>query len=118
TGDDNVTDPNGFFADNDPRIPRYPHQKIWTYTDMVQHSLFMKNDIRTGWCRTTPLWGRGLSELVTGASDRLHDCRARTVIEAIMWHGSAQSDARTSVEKFRTLSKADRDAVVKFIESI
>ena len=118
TGDDNVTDPNGFFADNDPRLPRYPHQKIWPYTDMVQHRLFMKNDIRTGWCRTTPLWGRGLSELVTGASDRLHDCRARTVIEAIMWHGSAQSDARTSVEKFRTLSKADRDAVVKFIESI
>ncbi|MBP5474400.1 MAG: hypothetical protein J6X92_06565 [Bacteroidales bacterium] len=118
TGEDNVTDPNGFFADNDPRLPRYPHQKIWPYTDMVQHRLYMQNDIRTGWCRTTPLWGRGLSELVTGSSDRLHDCRARTVIEAIMWHGSSQSDARSSVEKFRNLSKADRDAGVKFIESI
>ena len=63
-------------------------------------------------------WGRGLSEKCTGASDRLHDCRARTVIEAIMWHGAAQSDARWSVEKFRTLSKDDRDAVVEFIESI
>ena len=83
-----------------------------------QHRLFMVNDIRTGWCRTTPLWGRGLSEKCTGASDRLHDCRARTVIEAIMWHGAAQSDARWSVEKFRTLSKDDRDAVVEFIESI
>lgn len=55
---------------------------------------------------------------VHGRSDRLHDCRARTVIEAIMWHGAAQSDARWSVEKFRTLSKDDRDAVVEFIESI
>ena len=118
TGDDVFTDPNGFFADGDSRLPRYPTQKIWPYSDMVQHRLFMVNDIRTGWCRTTPLWGRGLSEKCTGASDRLHDCRARTVIEAIMWHGAAQSDARWSVEKFRTLSKDDRDAVVEFIESI
>lgn len=118
TGEDNVTDPNGFFKDNDPRLPRYPHQTIWPYTDMVQHRLFMKNDIRTGWCRTTPLWGRGLSELVAGGVDRLHDCRARTVVEAIMWHGSAQSDARKSVENFRALSKTERDAVVRFIDSI
>ena len=96
TGDDVFTDPNGFFADGDSRLPRYPNQKIWPYSDMVQHRLFMVNDIRTGWCRTTPLWGRGLSEKCTGASDRLHDCRARTVIEAIMWHGAAQSDARWS----------------------
>ena len=97
---------------------RYPHQKIWPYTDMVQHRLFMKNDIRTGWCRTTPLWGRGLAPICSGHEDRLHDCRARNVIEAIMWHGSAQSDARRSVENFRQLSKADRDAVVKFINAI
>ena len=102
-------------------LPRYPHQKIWPYSDMVQHRLFMKNDIRTGWCRTTPLWGRGLSLLCTGASDRLHDCRARTVIEAIMWHGAnvdGVSDAYESIKKFRTLDKTERDAIVKFIESI
>ena len=85
---------------------------------MVQHRLYMENDIRTGWCRTTPLWGRGLSEMVTGASDRLHDCRARTVIESIMWPGNVKSDALRSVEYFRLLSKADLDAVVKFIDSI
>ena len=55
-------------------------------------------------------------------ADRLHDCRARNVIEAIMWHGCSreggQSDASWSVEKFRQLSKADRDAVVKFINAI
>jgi len=118
TGDDRFTDPNGFFADGDPRLPRYPHQKIWPYSDLVQHRLEMKNDIRTGWCRTTPLWGRGLSQICSGHSDRLHDCRARNVIEAIMWHGSAASDARTSVENFRNLSKTDRDAVVKFINAI
>ena len=112
------TDPNVFFADGDAALPRYPHQKIWPYSDMVQHRLEMVNDIRTGWCRTTPLWGRGLSRKCTGADDRMHDCRARTVVEAIMWHGAATSDARWTVEKFRALDKADRDAVVKFIEAI
>lgn len=118
TGDDIFTDPNEFFKDGDARLPRYPHQKIWPYTDMVQHRLEMKNDIRTGWCRTTPLWGRGLSAICAGHSDRLHDCRARNTLEAIMWHGSATSDARTSVENFRKLSKDERAAVIRFIDSI
>lgn len=119
TGPDEIRDPAKFFTDNS-KLPRYPNQKIWPYTDMVQHKLHMENDIRTGWCRTTPLWGRGLHQKCTGSttSDRLHDCRARTVVEAIMWHGNTQSDARQSIEKFRELSKADRDAVVKFIDSI
>ena len=100
-------------------LPKYAHQTIWPYTDMVQHRLFMENDIRTGWCRTTPLWGRGLSRRLTGADDRLHDCRARSVIEAIMWHGySKQSDAYRATEKFYHLNKSDRQAVVRFIESI
>ena len=100
-------------------LPKYPNQTIWPYTDMVQHRLFMMNDIRTGWCRTTPLWGRGLSRQLTGNDDRLHDCRARTVIEAIMWHGySKQSDAYKATEKFYNLPKADRQAIVRFIESI
>jgi CxxC motif-containing protein (DUF1111 family) len=100
-------------------LPRYPNQTIWPYTDMVQHRLMMKNDIRTGWCRTTPLWGRGLSQQLTGANDRLHDCRARTVLEAIMWHAySKESDAYGPTEKFYHLPKTDRDAVIKFIESI
>ena len=100
-------------------LPKFPNQTIWPYTDMVQHRLFMVNDIRTGWCRTTPLWGRGLSRPLTGADDRLHDCRARTVVEAIMWHGySKKSDGYRATEKFYNLPKADRDAIVKFIESI
>ena len=117
TGDDNYWAPANIQAQGE--LPRYPQQTIWPYTDMLQHRLFMKNDIRTGWCRTTPLWGRGLSRQNTGADDRLHDCRARTVLEAIMWHGySRESDAYTSTEAFYNLPKADRDAVVAFIEAI
>ena len=100
-------------------LPRYAKQTIWPYSDFIQHRLYMKSDIHGTWCRTTPLWGRGLSAMNTGASDRLHDCRARNVVEAIMWHAySKDSDAYESAEKFYRLSKEDRDAVVKFIDSI
>lgn len=122
TGNDEVRDPAQFFdGSKEKLLPHYPNQKIWPYTDMVQHKLHMVNDIRNGWCRTTPLWGRGLHQRCTGAEyiDRLHDCRARTTLEAILWHStSEQSDAYSTVVKFRALSKADRDAVVKFLDSI
>lgn len=120
TGDDEIHDPNLMFANAD--MPRYPHQKIWPYTDMVQHRLFMKNDLRTGWCRTTPLWGRGLASKCGSGTERLHDCRAKNVIEAIMWHGctseGGKSDAYETVKKFRELPKKQRDQLVYFIESI
>lgn len=100
-------------------LPRYQNQTIYPYTDMVQHRLFMKNGIHGSWCRTTPLWGRGLSLVNTGAEDRLHDCRARNEIEAIMWHGySKQSEAYESAVKFYNLPKKDRDAIVKFLRAI
>ncbi|GHT72858.1 thiol oxidoreductase [Bacteroidia bacterium] len=97
------------------KLPRYPHQKIYPYTDLLQHRLEMVNDIRTGWCRTTPLWGRGLSKQCTGASEHLHDMRARNYTEAIMWHGG---DAKRSREKFYNMPKEDREALVKFLEAI
>ncbi|WP_308757545.1 di-heme oxidoredictase family protein [uncultured Bacteroides sp.] len=122
TGSDEIRDPAQFFNGSQGReLPRYPNQTIWPYTDMVQHKLLMINDIRTGWCRTTPLWGRGLHQRCTGSEyiDRLHDCRARTTLEAIMWHGTnEQSDAYETVVEFRKLSRADRDAVIKFLDSI
>ena len=103
----------------DKELPQYQEQTIYPYTDMIQHRLYMKNGIHGSWCRTTPLWGRGLSRENTGAEDRLHDNRARNVIEAIMWHGySRESDAYWCTEKFYNLSKEERDAVVEFINSI
>jgi CxxC motif-containing protein (DUF1111 family) len=111
TGEDNYTGDR--IVEN--KLPRYPHQKIYPYTDLIQHRLEMVNDIRTGWCRTTPLWGRGLSEKCTGAGDHLHDMRARNYTEAIMWHGG---DASRSREKFRNMTKEERAAVVKFLEAI
>lgn len=119
TGPDNIADPAKFFKGDE--LPRYPYQTIWPYTDMVQHKLMMASDIRGGWCRTTPLWGRGLHQKVTGSptADRLHDCRARTTLEAIMWHGySPQSDAYHTVVKFRALPKAYRDAIIRFVDAI
>ena len=128
TGDDKIRDPYGRFSAEDTRLPRYPHQKIWPYTDFVQHRLFMKNDLRTGWCKTAPLWGRGLNRICAGHEDRLHDCRARNTLEAIMWHGCSKetdlngkvqkSDAHYAVEKFRNLTREQRNAVIKFVDSI
>lgn len=101
------------------QLPRYANQKIYPYSDFIQHKLCMKNDIHDSWCRTTPLWGRGLSRINSGKDDRLHDARARNEVEAIMWHAySKDSHAYSSAVKFYNLPKADRDAVVKFIQSI
>ncbi len=133
TGDDEVYDPNLFTVQDAKSpyfgktlaslMPRYPKQTIWPYTDMVQHKLYMKNDIRTGWCRTTPLWGRGLHQTCSGSpyADRLHDCRARNVVEAIMWHAANEggtSDATRAVEGFRNLSKEERAKLVAFVDAI
>lgn len=116
TGDDNY-----WTSDNikGRQLPRYPRQKIYPYSDFVQHKLYMVNDIHGSWCRTTPLWGRGLSFANTGAEDRLHDCRARNEVEAILWHCySRKSHAFESGYRFYQLSKEDRDAVVKFLRAI
>jgi len=116
TKEDNYWKP-AVYADKE--LPQYQEQTIYPYTDMIQHRLYMINGIHGSWCRTTPLWGRGLSRSNTGAEDRLHDNRARNVIEAIMWHGySKESDAYWCTEKFYNLPKDERDAVVEFINSI
>lgn len=103
-------------------MPHYANQTIWPYTDFVQHKLMMEHDIRTGWCRTTPLWGRGLHQKATGdaTAARLHDTRGRTTLEAIMWHaqGGEQSDAYSSVRKFRQLTKKEREDLCAFVDAI
>jgi len=53
--------------------------------------------------------------VVSGSTAMLHDGRARSVGEAILWHGG---EAQGSREAFRGMAKEDRDALVKFVESI
>ena len=116
TGSDNYWTPNMIAG---KKLPRYANQTIYPYSDMMQHKLYMINDIHGSWCRTTPLWGRGLASVNGSGVERLHDCRARNEVEAIMWHAySKNSHAYNSALKFYNLSKADRDAVVMFLRSI
>ncbi|TIU06459.1 MAG: thiol oxidoreductase, partial [Mesorhizobium sp.] len=61
------------------------------------------------------LWGIGLTETVNGNSFFLHDGRARTLAEAILWHGGEGQKAR---DRFAAADAADRDALVKFLESL
>jgi CxxC motif-containing protein (DUF1111 family) len=95
--------------------PELSNQTIYPYTDLLRHDLDMYEPGRVKVCRTTPLWGRGLMPVVSGHSDHLHDLRARNYEEAILWHGG---EAKQSKENFRKMTKEDRDALVKFLESI
>ena len=45
----------------------------------------------------------------------LHDGRARSLEEAILWHGG---EAEGSRQMFMELTKEERDALIKFLESI
>jgi CxxC motif-containing protein (DUF1111 family) len=97
-------------------------QTIHPYTDLLLHDL--GDDLADGrpdfeasgreW-RTAPLWGIGLTQTVLAGSGYLHDARARTLEEAILWHGGEAEDAR---ERFRTASAADRAALVTFLRSL
>ena len=52
---------------------------------------------------------------VNGSADLLHDGRARNVTEAILWHGG---EAKTSRDAFAKLSKAERDELLAFLNSL
>lgn len=96
-------------------LPAISKQKIYPYTDLLRHDLDMVEPGRAKVCRTTPLWGRGLMPVTSGYTDMLHDLRARNYEEAILWHGG---EAKQSKDKFRNMSKEDREALVKFLEAI
>ena len=44
--------------------------------------------------RTAPLWGLGLYQTVNNPGYYLHDGRARSITEAIMWHGGEAANAK------------------------
>lgn len=97
-------------------------QLIWPYSDFLLHD--MGPDLADGqavgdatgseW-RTPPLWGIGLTQTVNGNAFFLHDGRARSLDEAILWHGGEGQKAR---DRFAAATAADRDALVKFLESL
>jgi len=76
------------------------------------HSLFLADKDEF---RTPPLWGIGLYKKISGATALLHDGRARTIEEAILWHGGEASKQQMA---FKALSKEKRDYLVEFLKGI
>lgn len=97
-------------------------QTIWPYTDLLLHD--MGEALADGrpdfeadgreW-RTPPLWGIGLVQAVNSHTYLLHDGRARSLSEAILWHGGEGEAAR---EAFRALPRERRAALLAFLESL
>jgi len=52
---------------------------------------------------------------VSGHTRFLHDGRARNLLEAILWHGG---EAELAKVRFMSMPKQDRDALIRFLESL
>lgn len=97
-------------------------QVIFPYTDLLLHDMgdgladgrpdFLANGRE--W-RTPPLWGIGLVDNVNRHTRFLHDGRARNLAEAILWHGGEGAEAK---EAFRNYSRAEREALLRFLDSL
>ncbi|MBK1635463.1 di-heme oxidoreductase family protein [Rhodovulum adriaticum] len=102
--------------------PEQSFQLIWPYTDMLLHDMGpgLADNRPEGrangreW-RTAPLWGIGMTETVSGHTYYLHDGRARSLMEAILWHGG---EAEAAKQRVVEMPKADRDALIRFLESL
>ncbi|MFQ6548984.1 di-heme oxidoredictase family protein [Aestuariibius sp. 2305UL40-4] len=102
--------------------PEVSFQLIWPYTDLLLHD--MGEDLADNhpagradgqeW-RTPPLWGIGLTQTVSGHTYFLHDGRARSLLEAILWHGGEAEDAKQEVID---MDPQDRAALIRFLESL
>ena len=97
-------------------------QTIWPYSDLLLHDMgeglsgkrtdFLATERE--W-RTPPLWGVGLNSKVNGSRNLLHDGRATSIEEAILWHGG---EAENTKNTFMFLPKTQRDALLAFVESL
>ncbi len=105
-----------------PDQPEQSNQTIWPYSDLLLHDMgegladYRPEGSAGGrdW-RTPPLWGLGLTAIVSDHTFLLHDGRARNVPEAILWHGG---EAQASRDRFARLSAADRAALLAFLDSL
>lgn len=91
-------------------------QTIFPYTDLLLHDMGQDLADASGqeW-RTAPLWGLGLLETVSGDLRLLHDGRARSFEEAILWHRGEALDAR---QGFVDSTAEDRADLVRFLKSL
>jgi len=97
-------------------------QLIWPYTDLLLHD--MGEDLADNaseaeasgreW-RTAPLWGIGLAQTVNPNTSFLHDGRAKTLLDAVLWHGG---EAQASLDNVLEMSQDERSALVRFLESL
>ncbi|MBY8976871.1 c-type cytochrome [Rhodobacteraceae bacterium NNCM2] len=102
--------------------PEQSFQLIWPYTDLLLHD--MGEGLADGrpegrasgteW-RTAPLWGIGLTKTVSGHTYFLHDGRARSLLEAILWHGGEAEAAKQAVISMPPENRAD---LIRFLESL
>ncbi len=106
----------------DPERPDLSNQTIWPYTDLLLHDMGPgladgRNEfLATGneW-RTPPLWGIGLTHVVNTRAGFLHDGRARTLEEAILWHGG---EAQSAADRYSSLPLEQRQALIDFLNSL
>jgi CxxC motif-containing protein (DUF1111 family) len=106
----------------DWQVPALAGQLIWPYTDLLLHDMgegladHRPEGVASGqeW-RTPPLWGIGLTETVNGHTYFLHDGRARNLTEAVLWHGGEAAAAR---DAFAAMTRADREALLAFLNSL
>jgi CxxC motif-containing protein (DUF1111 family) len=106
----------------DAEQPEHRFQLIWPYTDLLLHDMGegLADNRPDGqasgreW-RTPPLWGIGLTKVVSGHTQFLHDGRARSLLEAILWHGG---EAETAKSRVAAMTPQDRAALIAFLESL
>ncbi|MEM7142167.1 MAG: di-heme oxidoredictase family protein [Actinomycetota bacterium] len=112
----------GGYVTRDGPIQGLSAQLIQPYTDLLVHDMgpdladrtVAGDPVLTEW-RTPPLWGIGLIDEVSRHTTFLHDGRARSLSEAILWHGG---EGEASAAAYRAMSLADREALLAFLESL
>jgi CxxC motif-containing protein (DUF1111 family) len=97
----------------------YTQGTISPYSDLLLHDMgdaladTLDNALSNEW-RTPPLWGLSAYQQVDNQF-YLHDGRARSLIEAILWHGGEAEDSK---QAFNALSTKDREDLINFLQSI
>ncbi|MEM7503719.1 MAG: di-heme oxidoredictase family protein [Pseudomonadota bacterium] len=95
-------------------------QLIWAYTDLMLHdmgeALAEPGDAEDSreW-RTAPLWGIGLVEVHLTAHGFLHDGRAKTIEDAVLWHGGEAEGAKL---RFTRLRAEQREALLGYVRAL